>query len=677
MVKIKNTQRKWRYSLSFLAFFLLLAGFSKGVPEDSEIYAENLPADLTKLSLEQLMDIKVTSVSKKPEKVMQAPAAVFVITQEDIRRSGATQIPEVLRMVPGVEVARVDSNKWAVTIRGFNNLFANKLLVLIDGRSVYTGLFSGTFWDTQDTVLEDVERIEVIRGPGAAVWGVNAVNGVINIITKKAGNSQGGLVSAGGGNVEQGFTTMRYGDKLGENAHYRVYGKWFNRDSFKDPNGVDSNDDWTALRGGFRVDWDVSENNALTFQGDIYDGNSNSRRFTVLAPGASAVANESQDVKGANILARWTREFSDQSDLKVQFYYNEEDRSGPVFSQDIDILDLDIQHRLALGDRHDLVWGVDGRVMIDKLKSSFGLSFNPESDTNYFVNGFVQDQITLIPKRLKFTVGTKLGHNSFSGFEIQPSGRLLWTPNDRHSVWAAVSRAVRTPSRFEDSANLNFFTTPGAPPSVFALRANTQLKAEDLLAYELGYRLRATDKLFIDVATFYNVYDDLVSSEPLPPEFLGVVNNFPFQFQNLMKGEAWGIEVASTWDVFDFWRVKAGFTWFELDLFLDPASQDTTSTAANGASPQFQVNFRSYLDLPKGLELDAALNYVDELPDLGIEDYVRLDLRLGWHASQHVELSVTGQNLLESNHQEFLGFVGGVQPALVPRSVYGKVTLRF
>jgi len=650
---------------------LLFCGISKASAEEPVVFAENLPKDLTKLSLEQLMDIEVTSVSKKPEKAAEAAAAVFVITQEDIRRSGATHIPEVLRMVPGVEVARVDSNKWAVSMRGFNNLFARKLLVLIDGRSVYTGLFSGTFWDTQDTVLEDVERIEVIRGPGATVWGANAVNGVINIITKNAGKTQGGLVSAGGGNVEQGFTTMRYGDQLGENAHYRVYGKWFNRDSFEDPNGVDSNDDWTATRGGFRVDWDVSENNQLTFQGDVYNGDSNSRRFIVLAPGTSAVVNESQTVKGANILARWSRKFSDQSDLKVQFYFNEENREGPVFSQDIDILDLDIQHRFALGGRHDLVWGVDGRVMIDKLDSSFELSFNPESDTNYFVNAFVQDQITLIPKRLKFTVGTKLGHNSFSGFEIQPSGRLLWTPNDRHTVWTAVSRAVRTPSRFEDSFTLNFFTVP---LNTLQVTGNTELKSENLLAYELGYRVKATEHLFLDIATFYNVYSDLLTREPVatpPPGFT------TSQVNNLMKGEAWGVEVASTWDVFDFWRIKAAFTWFELDLFLDPASQSPSSTLANGNSPQFQVNFRSYLDLPNGWELDTALNYVDELPDLGIEDYVRLDLRLGWHASKTVELSVAGQNLLEPDHQEFNAVAGGIQPALVPRSVYGKVTLRF
>ena len=342
---------------SLLVCALLFCGISQAAGEEPILLAGNLPKDLTRLSLEQLMDIEVTSVSKKPEKIAKAAAAVFVITQEDIRRSGATQIPEVLRMVPGVEVARVDSNKWAISIRGFNSLFSRKLLVLVDGRSVYTGLYSGTFWDIQDTVLEDVERIEVIRGPGATVWGANAVNGVINIITKNAGNTQGGMISAGGGNVEQGFTTMRYGAKLGENAHYRVYGKWFNRDSFEDPNGVDSNDDSTAARGGFRVDWDVSENSELSFSGDIYHGDSNSRRFTVTAPGVSGVQNQSEEVHGANFLARWTRKFSDKSDLKVQFYFNEEDREGPVFSQDIDIFDLDIQHRLPVGERHYVVWG--------------------------------------------------------------------------------------------------------------------------------------------------------------------------------------------------------------------------------------------------------------------------------------------------------------------------------
>jgi len=464
---------------------------------------------------------------------------------------------------------------------------------------------------------------------------------------------------------------MRYGAKLGERAHYRVYGKWFNRDSFESPSGADSNDDWTAIRGGFRVDWDISENSELTFQGDVYNGNSNTRRFTVTAPATSTIANESEDVKGANILTRWTRKLSDQSQLKVQFYYNKEEREGLQFSQDIDILDLDVQHRLALGRNHDLVWGFNNRVMIDELGNSFALSFNPGTDTNFFGNAFIQDQITLIPDRLKFTIGTKLGYNSFSGWEIQPNGRLLWTPNEHHSVWASASRAVRTPSRLEDSFTLNFMT---AGPNTLQVTGNTELKSENLLAYELGYRLKATKRLFLNIATFYNVYNDLLTSEPVAPSAPFFITT---QNQNLMKGEAWGVEVASTWDVFDFWRIKAAFTWFELDLFLDPASQSLTSTTANGASPQFQMNFRSYMNLPNGWELDAAFNYVDELPDLGIKEYVRLDLRLGWHVSDHVELSVTGQNLLERNHQEFLGFAGGIQPALVPLSVYGKVTLRF
>jgi iron complex outermembrane receptor protein len=670
-MKIHPKKNKWFLGGTLLACALFFCGIVKA-EQEPVVLAGNLPNDLTRLSLEQLMDIEVISVSKKPEKVADAAAAVFVITQEDIRRSGATHIPEVLRMVPGVEVARVDSNKWAVSIRGFNDLFARKLLVLIDGRSVYTGLFSGTFWDTQDTALEDIERIEVIRGPGATVWGANAVNGVINIITKNAGNSQGGMISAGGGNVEQGFTTMRYGDKLGEDAHYRVYGKWFNRDSFEGTTGMDSNDDWTVARGGFRVDWDVSENSELTFQGDVYDGKSKSRIVGPVAPGVMTTVMDEEDVSGANFLARWTRKFSDRSELKVQTYFTNENREGQVFGQKINIFDLDVQHRLPVGEAHDVVWGVNGRVTTDELDSTFIIAFNPEQDTNYFVNGFVQDQITLIPSHLKLTLGTKLGYNSFSGWEVQPSGRLLWTPNDKHSVWASAARAVRTPSRIEDSFTLNFLTIPPAGPT-FQLVGNSELKSENLLAYELGYRVKATKHLFLDIATFYNVYDDLLTTETVNP-FPPVIRT---QNQNLMKGESWGVETAATWDVFDFWRVKAAFTWFELDLFLEPGSQSPISTAANGASPQFQVNFRSYLDLPKGWELDTSVNYVDELPDLGIEDYVRLDLRLGWHASKNVELSVTGQNLLEPKHHEFNAFVGGVQPALVPRSVYGKVTLRF
>ncbi|MCP5005924.1 MAG: TonB-dependent receptor plug domain-containing protein, partial [Planctomycetes bacterium] len=418
-----------------------------------DVLAKN---DLTSLSLEDLMNIKVTSVSKRPQKLIDAASAIYVITQEDIRRSGATNIPDALRRVPGIQVAHINMNTWAITSRGLNSFLSNKLLVLMDGRSVYTPLFSGVYWDVQDTLLEDIDRIEVIRGPGASLWGDNAVNGVINIITKQAGDTQGGLLSTGYGNEQQGFGNLRYGNKIGNDAYFRVYSKYFNRDNAVDASGKKTNDSWHAQRGGFRIDWDIKKQDSLTVQGDIYDSKFGETAATVsLTSPFSNTINDDSKFAGWNVLTRWKHTFSEYSNFELQLYYDQTERESIKLREDRDTYDFDFQHRFKFGERQDVVWGLGYRLTHDNIRNSFDFSFNPDSRSMSLYSGFVHDEITLIEDKLRLTVGSKLSYNVFTGLEVQPNARLLWKPCERHSTWLSFSRAVRTPSRAENDIRIN------------------------------------------------------------------------------------------------------------------------------------------------------------------------------------------------------------------------------
>lgn len=671
----------WSLFFISLTALFILHGNAEGKERDRQ-NEENL----VELSLEELMDITVTSVSKKEQKISQAAAAIFVITQEDIRRSGVTTIPEALRMAPGVEVAQVDANKWAITIRGFNNLFASKLLVMIDGRAVYSPLFSGVYWDVQDTVLEDIDRIEVIRGPGGTLWGANAVNGVINIITKNSKDTQGGMVTAGGGTLENGFGSFRYGGKLGKGnkAHYRVFAKYFSRDSFDEAAGAAGADEWEAARGGFRVDLKPSEINSWTIQGDYYDGESGQRVSEVTSLTAPFLTTTDDDVqvKGANLLARWKHSVSKQSSTTLQVYYDRAERNAKPLKQTIDTFDMDFQHQFGLGERHDIVWGIGQRVVYDELDNTLAFSFTPENRLSHTTSVFIQDDITLIENLLRLTLGSKFEWNSYTEFEYQPNARILWTPRPNHSVWAAVSRAVRTPARTDDSFRLNFLATPGGGlNNLFSIIGNNNIKSEDLVAYELGYRLQPTEKIFLDVATYFHSYTDLVSQEPLAP-FTETTPSpthlvFASQLQNKLKGEAYGVEVAGKWKVYDWWELSSAFNWFQFDLRRSPTSADTTARVSDGNSPKYQFNIRSHLKLPYHFELDTALFVIDELDSLKIPSYHRLDVRLGWLPTETIEMSLVLQNLTDPRHKEFGGNEGGSTRNEVPRSLYGKVVWKF
>jgi iron complex outermembrane receptor protein len=633
--------------------------------------SQNLSPALKQLSLEQLMDIEVTSVAKKEQRWAETPAAIYVITQEEIRRSGATSIPEALRLAPGVTVSRINSNSWAIGVRGLASGFSRSLLVLIDGRSVYTPLFAGVYWDVQDTLLEDIDRIEVIRGPGGTIWGANAVNGVINIITKSAGETQGLLVTAGGGSEEKGFGSARYGGMIGQNFNYRVYGQGFRRDGQFTPH-LSDHDDWQMGRGGFRTDWASSQENNLTIQGDIYQGKSGIRsQVSSFSAPFSTVIEKDVDLSGMNLLGRWSRTLSETSDLAVQVYYDRTFRREPNFHERRNTVDFDFHHRFKLFGHQELIWGLGYRYTKDDIESVPTLVVSPEDRADNLFSAFIQDEIMLVENRLRLTLGSKFEHNNYTGFEFQPSVRILWTPAERHSLWASISRAVRTPSRVDRDIAASSAPNPALPFFV-RLLGNKDFDSEKVWAYELGYRIQPTDRLFVDLAAFYNRYDDFFSVEPGTPFLEPGRFIFPFQFDNKLKGKIYGVELAADWLWLDWWRWRFSYSHLQINLERKPGGNDTlTARPAEGGSPQNQVAATSFVNLPGNLELDGIVRYVDSLPGQDVGRYFNLDLRLGWHATKNVELSLVGQNLLDNHHAEWSG---GTQ---IQRGIYTKVTWRW
>ncbi len=647
--------------------------------------AQQPPPDLTELSVEQLMSVEITSVSKREERLWESAAAVSVITGEDIRRAGVKSIPEALRLVPGVQVAQFGSNRWAISARGFNATFSNKLLVLIDGRTVYTPLFAGVFWDVQDTLLEDVDRIEVIRGPGGTLWGANAVNGVINVITKQAKATQGRYLEVGGGSEERGFVGTRYGGRVGDDLFYRGYFKYANHDNLVTATGRDAADDWRTYRGGFRLDWAPSMGDTLTVQGDLYKGDFGQTLTVPSLSGPFSVSSESRDdFAGGNLLTRWRHKTADRTETTLQFYYDRTHRRELLFHEMRDTVDLEFQRRFPIGVRHDLIWGVGTRVTIDNIDNSASLVFTPTRRTDHLVSGFIQDQITLIPERLTLTLGSKFEQNSFSGFEAQPNARLLYSPNDWNRVWAAVSRAVRTPARFERDVQTNVaaFPGPGGLTTLIQTAGNSDFTSEELLAFELGYRVQPVEWLSVDLAGFYTIYDNLRTSEPGAPTLATGASPphivQPFLFDNRMSGNTYGVEIASTWHPVSFWRLHLNYSYLKIELHPDATSVEKTQD--QGRSPRHQVQARSILDLPWHLQFDASAFFVDRLPKLepAVPSYLRLDLRLGWRPTRTFELSLVGQNLLDNRHPEWGGIFGvPVRPVEVQRSGYVQATWRF
>ncbi|MGH9358492.1 MAG: TonB-dependent receptor plug domain-containing protein [Terriglobia bacterium] len=667
-------------ALPLALVFILVAGAAFPSQNESQ------QPDLSNATIEQLMNMEVTSVSKKKETISRVAAAIYVITQQDILQSGATNIPDLLRMVPGLDVAQINANTWAISSRGFNSEFADKMLVLIDGRTVYDPLFSGVFWNLQDLPLEDIERIEVIRGPGATVWGANAVNGVVNIITKSSKQTQGALLSAGWGTEEGPFTTLQYGGMLGKKGSYRVYGKYFDRNSFVGPSGQHAADGWTSGRGGFRSDWDLSPRDSLMFQGSGYAGSNGDvwRGVTSLAPFAFGAFNDVTDFNGQDILGRWDHALAGGSHTELQMYFERVQLYNTSIALRRNTFDLEFQHHIALGSRHDVVWGLDYRNNSFVTAGSLRVAFNPATLNTSLYGAFVQDEIELLANRVWLTLGSKLEHNYFTGFEVEPSVRLLWQPNDRNTLWAAVSRATRTPSPADDYTHVNFegFAGPGGLPTLVYAEGNPDFISEDLLAYEIGYRGEISKKVSMDIATYYNVYDNLRGSLPGQPSL--VTTGFapyvlvPLNIVNNLYGRTYGVEASLDLRIIKRWSIHPGYASFAgvLHQIVAPVGIPAIFEGIDD-NPKHQFQVRSNLDLPHRLQFDTNVYYVDRLVSQSIPAYTRVDTQLTWHVAESADVSVVGQNLLTARHLEFNGPEDLILPTEIPRSVYGKITWRF
>jgi iron complex outermembrane recepter protein len=657
---------------ALLVLFLLMGLANQSVAAPQEGQANGEP--LKQLSLAELGNVEVTTTSKEPEKIWKTSAAVFVLTQDDIRRSGATSIPEVLRLVPGVEVARIDSNEWSVNIRGLGSGFSKAVLVLIDGRSVYTPLYAGVYWDVQNVLLEDVERIEVIRGPGGTIWGSNAVNGVINIITKNAKNTQGTYASTSGGNLDQNESGVRYGAAHGNNLNYRAYAMGFgqNPEFHLDGNNYDA---WQLGQAGFRTDSQLTDRDTLTVQGDLYKGNVGQQvAIAYYSPPAELLVNGTQDVSGGNLLGRWRHELSNTSDVQVQAYYDRTYRLGPELGESRNTFDIDLIHHFILKERNEVIWGLGARWSpSDFIQTVATLNFTPHHEDDNIYSAFVQDQIAIFQNKLWLTLGSKFEHNIFTGWENEPSGRVLWTPTSRQTLWAAVTRAVRTPSRIDEDMQLTALVQAN-PPEFFCICDNRQFASETLLGYEAGYRKLLTPSFYMDVAAFHNKYNDLAS---YGDESISIVDSPPPPYTlislraiNGIMGSSNGGEISPDWKVTHRVDFKATYSYVSLDFEDKPTHTKTSQVSSyEGSSPHNEATAQILFNLPKGFEFDPTYRYVGALPALAVNAYQTADARLGWHFAKKFELSVTGQNLFQPRHAEF-------GPVLVERSAYAQITWR-
>lgn len=679
-------------SLAFsLSLPLLASPISSACQSDSTAASEQSspsnPRALKDLTLEQLGDIDVTTVSKAPQRALNATAAIYVITQEDIQQSGATTVPDALRLAPGVEVAQIDGHTWSVGIRGFGNNLSRDVLVLIDGRSVYSTLFAGTYWDVQNVLLEDVDRIEVIRGPGGTIWGPNAVNGVINIISKSAKDTHGVMASAGGGNQEQGFLNAHYGGGNSKGLDYRVYELGFDRGPEYHPDGIKF-DRWRAIKAGFRTDWTKNARDNFTFEGDIYDegAGTGDTTSTYTAPYSQTLYG-TEALSGGSILGRWQREYKEGKDFQLQAFYEHTKRYDPTqFEDQRNTYDVDFLDRFRLPDRQQISWGVGARFSHgDNPIVVPGLFFSPESRTDRLLTAFFQDEVALIDKRLTFTFGTKALETNFSGWQLQPTGRLAWTPTNRQTAWAAFTHAVRTPS--DDEENLTYLGYAGEVvnglPIFGIILPNPKFHSEELNGYEAGYRILGGNTLFLDIAGFYNHYGDLLSEDiigspsvvttPAPPHIV-----FPAEFGNGLVGTTKGIEFSPEWRPLASWRLRGSYSYLQMDITKGTGSLDAnTAPGVEGSSPKHRLSLESDLNFAKVLSLDLTYRYVSVLPYLPggekIPAYSTADARFDWQFSRQFKLSAVGRNLLQPHHFEF----GGVDPGPnvgIMRSTYGQIT---
>ena len=644
------------------------------------------PVDLASASIEDLMNVEVTSVSRREQKLSRTASAVFVIGADDIRQSGATNIPDLLRMAPGVQVAQIDSGAWAITIRGFNGQYSNDLLVLVDGRTVYSPIFAGVFWNTENVPLENIERIEVIRGPGATVWGANAVNGVINIITRNSSDTQGGLISAAGGTYDQGVGIVRYGGKMGAETTFRANVSGINLGHFPGLDGQNGRDAWHAFSAGFRIDSHPTTRDKLMFQGDVTRGSAGElvNAPVSIFPPQNAMLALRDRFSEWDVVSRWEHAFSPTSQTSLQVYFDRSNRGDSTYGFGLNTFDVDFQHHLSWGDRQEVVWGAGYRMISDTSVPGLRVSLNPAGQRLQLFSGFVQDEIAISPNRLYLTAGAKLEHNTYTGFGVQPSVRMDWLVNENSSAWAAVSRALRTPSRVNESIRLNYAALPGPTgvPLLVSLFGNPDYRNEELLAVETGYRRRVAPSLWIDAAAFFNQYDQMLTVEPLVPflEFDPMPPHIviPSHFENLLYGETHGVEAYAEWKPWSWWTLSPGYAYFTSHMHTRAGSLDAaTARGTDGGSPNHGAQLRSSVKLPLGLDWNASAYFVGRLYAQQVPSYTRLDTNLVWQANERFSISLAGQNLLKDHHLEYNGPNSSLQSSQVKRSAYVKMTWQF
>ncbi|MBT4989049.1 MAG: TonB-dependent receptor [Rickettsiales bacterium] len=648
------------YTYIILALQLLLSSNSLANSDQAKS-----TYNIFSLSLEELMGIEVTTASKTEEKAFESASAIFVITNEDIIRSGVTSIPEALRMAPGIQVAQIDSNKWAITARGFNRQYSNKLLVLFDGRSVYTPTFSGVYWDSQDYVLEDIDRIEVVRGPGGTLWGENAVNGVINIITKKAKDTQGQYASMLAGNYDRFNTEYRYGGKTEDNAYYRIYGKYFRRDNTQRTDGVSMDDDWDVARSGFKYEKSLNSSTKYTIQGDIYEGTINQVLFLPVS-GGTVETEADESFQGGNLVAKLSKKIDDGKNLDILFYIDHEDRDWLILDQRRTTLDLDVQYSFQAKPKHNTIVGFEIRSIYDMLdgKTYNYLTYTP-SDLDYQIYSFfIQDKYEAIEDKLFLTFGSKFGYNEFTNFSFQPTVRASFLPSINHSFWSSISHAVRTPTRGEDG--ITVYAT-GAP---LYQQGSKSYGNENLTAYELGYRFKK-DNLLIDVTTFFNDYDDLRT------QYFDGTN--AYIVSNYGEGKVYGFEAASSLDIKSNWRVSLAYSFLKTDIQDDEGLTYLGDNLANeGISPQNQLALKSYYNFSNKLTMSNMLYFYDNLTASGkeVNAYTKFDTNISYQVSDELAVNFVGQNLFDSHHQEFSKALFSTN-AEIGRHFYLKLRYRF
>ena len=633
---------------------LLLTGATLLAPLPASAQLRLAEADLDKLSIEQLANVEVTSVAKAPQPLSAAAASIYVVSHDDVIRSGAQSVPEMLRLAPNLEVMQTSPSAYQITSRGFNGSSQaqnspNKLLVLIDGRSVYTPLYSGVYWDMQDVLPENVERIEVISGPGGTLWGANAVNGVINIITRKAADTAGGVLTLGAGD-QYASAALQYGGKLDDNIDYRVYARDFWQRAFNGTPGVSSHDGWAKPQGGFRLDWARAQD-LMTLSGDIYSGVEDQ------------LGGGNQDLAGGNLTAHWQHKLDDDSSLQLMAYYDETQRSaaGGGGAYVLNTYDIEVQHNFSIGSWNSIVWGAGERIhqyrITDRVGSANSLTWNPGSRTLNLADIFAEDHIPL-GDSVQLTIGLKLENDPYSGVSPMPSGRLAWQISKTDMLWAAISRAVRSPTPFdtdvvEKLGAVNFLT------------GNINFMPETVTAYEIGYRGELFSSLNLSVTLFDDEYDDLRTIEPSP------VTVLPLLWGNLMQGSVHGVEIWASYQALDWWRLSAGLTAQHEDLVFSPGASTLLGLAQAGNDPHHQASLRSSMNLPHDLNFDTDFRYVGALPNPAVPEYVEMNARLGWKVSDTLSLSLSGYNLLHGQHVEY-------SPGdEIRRSVFLETRLRF